>query len=126
MENTKIITSGCMKTDKPLIAILMAVYEPRLDWLQEQLRSLEQQTYPNLRLYLRDDCSPTVSIQEIQSCVQACILSFPYELYRNEMNLGSNKTFELLTQEADGGYFAYCDQDDIWLPEKLNVLQTKI
>ena len=39
-----------MGTGKPLIAILMAVYEPRMDWLREQLLSLEGQTYPNLRL----------------------------------------------------------------------------
>lgn len=49
----------CMETGKPLISILMAVYEPRLDWLREQLDSLNAQTYPNLRLYVRDDCSPT-------------------------------------------------------------------
>ena len=111
---------------KPLISILMAVYEPRMDWLKEQLLSLDAQTYPNLRLYIRDDCSPTVLFAEIRSCVEACIHAFPFELRRNEANLGSNGTFERLTQEAEGDYFAYCDQDDIWLPEKLAVLQAAI
>ena len=111
---------------KPLISILMAVYEPRMDWLKEQLLSLDAQTYPNLRLYIRDDCSPTVPFGEIRSCVEACIHAFPFELRRNEANLGSNGTFERLTQEAEGDYFAYCDQDDIWLPEKLAVLQAAI
>ena len=115
-----------MATDKPRIAILMAVYEPRIDWLREQLVSLEQQTYPNLKLYIRDDCSPTVPYEEIQKCIAECITSFPYEIKRNEENLGSNKTFERLTEEAKGEYFAYCDQDDIWLPEKLEVLQREI
>ena len=41
-----------MGTDKPLISILMAVYEPRMDWLRQQLVSLNEQTYPNLRLYM--------------------------------------------------------------------------
>lgn len=115
--------NGCMGTDKPLISILMAVYEPRMDWLREQLVSLNEQTYPNLRLYIRDDCSPTVPYEQIQSCVQDCITRFPYTIMRNEKNLGSNGTFELLTEEADGELFAYCDQDDVWLPEKLTVLQ---
>ena len=66
-----------MGTGKPLIAILMAVYEPQMDWLREQLLSLEGQTYPNLRLYIRDDCSPTVPFEEIQGCVKECIQSFP-------------------------------------------------
>lgn len=112
-----------MATGKPLIAILMAVYEPRLDWLEEQLKSLNEQTYPNLRLYIRDDCSPTVPFEKIEGCVAQCIRSFPYELKRNVENLGSNATFEQLTQEAEGTYFAYCDQDDVWLPEKLDTLQ---
>lgn len=111
-----------METDKPQISILMAIYEPRMDWLREQLLSLDAQTYPNLKLYIRDDCSPTVSYDAIQSCVQDCIRAFPYEIKRNEKNLGSNKTFERLTREAEGEYFAYCDQDDIWLPEKLEKL----
>jgi len=112
-----------METGKPLISILMAVYEPRLDWLREQLLSLEAQTYPNLRLYVRDDCSPALPFQEIERCIKDCIRSFPYEVWRNEENVGSNRTFERLTQEAQGEYFAYCDQDDVWLPEKLEVLR---
>lgn len=115
--------SGCTKTDKPQISILMAVYEPRMDWLKEQLDSLNGQTYPNLRLYIRDDCSPKVSFESIQAMVATCITQFPYQIARNEKNLGSNLTFERLTQEAEGIYFAYCDQDDIWLPEKLDVLE---
>lgn len=115
-----------METDKPLISILMAVYEPRTDWLREQLESLEAQTYPNLRLYIRDDCSPTVPFEEIEELVQAVVRSFPYEISRNQENLGSNQTFERLTRDAEGTYFAYCDQDDIWLPEKLEILQKEI
>lgn len=112
-----------MGIGKPLISILMAVYEPRMDWLREQLMSLNAQTYPNLRLYIRDDCSPTVPYEQIQSCVRDCITRFPYVITHNERNLGSNATFELLTKEAEGVLFAYCDQDDVWLPEKLTVLQ---
>lgn len=115
-----------METGKPLISILMAVYEPRLDWLREQLESLEVQTYPNLRLYIRDDCSPTVPFEEIKRCVEACIHSFPWTITRNEENVGSNGTFQRLTKEAEGVYFAYCDQDDVWLPDKLAVLHGEI
>jgi len=113
-------------TDKPRIAILMAIYEPRMDWLREQLESLDQQTYPNLKLYIRDDASPNVRYEDICALVESCIHRFPYEIHRNEQNLRSNGTFERLTLEAEGTYFAYCDQDDIWLPDKLTVLQKAI
>ena len=118
--------SGCMQTARPKIAILMAIYEPNLAWLKEQLISLNEQNYPNLYLYIREDCSPTVPFAEIECCVKECITAFSYEIKRNERNLGSNGTFELLTKEAEGDYFAYCDQDDVWLPEKLEVLQREI
>lgn len=111
--------SGCTPTGKPPIAILLAVYEPRLDWLREQLESLEKQTYPNLKLYVRDDCSRRVPFEEIERCVRDCIRSFPYEIRRNGENLGSNRTFERLTEEAQGDFFAYCDQDDVWHSDKI-------
>ena len=116
-------TADGKQTPLPRIATLMAVYEPRMDWLREQLLSLNAQTYPNLMLYVRDDHSPTVPYEEVQSCVQDCISAFPYSIQRNEKNHGSNLTFERLTREAEGDLFAYCDQDDVWLPEKLTVLQ---
>ena len=58
--------NGCMETDKPLISIVMAVYEPNLQWFKEQLESLEAQTYPNLELLVIDDCSPTVPFEIIK------------------------------------------------------------
>lgn len=118
--------NGCMETDKPLISVVMAVYEPNLQWFKEQLESLEAQTYPNLELLVIDDCSLTVPFEIVKQYVSKYIHSFPYQVDRNEKNLGSNLTFEKLTTWARGKYIAYCDQDDVWLPEKLTVLQSKI
>ncbi len=112
-----------MTENKPLISILMAVYEPRMDWLRQQLLSLEAQDYPNLRLYIRDDASPDVTAEDVARLAGECIRSFPFTVERNEKNLGSNGVFEHLVTEAEGEYFAFCDQDDVWLPEKLSVLQ---
>ena len=118
--------NGCTETDKPLISIVMAVYEPNLQWFREQLDSLEAQIYPNLELLVIDDCSPTVPFETLQQYIAESIRSFPYQVQRNEKNLGSNGTFEKLTQQARGQYIAYCDQDDVWLPEKLEILQRTI
>lgn len=111
--------SGCMGSDKPLVSIVMAVYEPNMNWLREQLISLNAQTYPNLELLVRDDCSKNAKLSEIQSCVRDCISAFPYTLEQNEENLGSNKTFERLTLKAKGKFIAYCDQDDVWEADKI-------
>lgn len=106
---------------KPMVAILMAVYEPNLLWFREQLQSINEQTYPYLKLYVREDCSPTVSFDDICTCVHDEITTMPYEIIRNPENKGSTLTFQALTQTAEGDYFAYCDQDDIWLSNKIQI-----
>ncbi len=109
-----------MQTDEyPLISIVMAVYKPRVDWLILQLESLDKQTYPNLELLVCDDC-PEYPVDE--AFFSEHIKAFSYKITRNEKNLGSNSAFEILTAKAQGEYISYCDQDDIWLPEKISEL----
>lgn len=115
--------SGCMPDDKPLISIVMAVYHPRVDWLIEQLDSLNGQTYPSLELIVCDD-GPDEPVDE--RVFQEHITAFPWRRLCNKENLGSNKTFERLTMEARGEYIAYCDQDDIWMPDKLERLEAQL
>lgn len=115
--------SGCTESGKPLISIVMAVYHPRVDWLIEQLDSLNTQTYPNLELIICDD-GPDAPVEE--RVFARHITAFPWRLVRNEQNCGSNRTFERLTELAGGEYIAYCDQDDIWLSQKLNCLYERI
>lgn len=108
------------------IAILMAVYDPNPAWLAQQLDSLEKQTYRPLRLYVRDDASPNFPFERLEALVAEHIRSFSAECARNEHNLGSNATFGLLTYQADSALLAYCDQDDVWEPDKLQKLATAL
>lgn len=113
----------------PPVSILLATYEPNLQWLEQQLNSLNQQSYPNLYLYVQDDASANVPLSKITALLEKTITSFSYEIARNEKNLGSNVTFQYLTEKATGDFFAYCDQDDLWFPHKISrcmdVLQDK-
>lgn len=101
------------------VAILLAVYEPRKDWLEALLDSLNSQTYPNLKLYVRDDASPTFPFAELEETVRKHVTAFPFRIERNEVNLGSNGTFGRLVADASEHYVAFCDQDDVWLPRKV-------
>lgn len=112
----------CTETDKPLVTIAMAVYNPRMDWFKEQLLSLNDQSYENLELLVLDDCSTGISFEEISQTIKEIITDIPYSLSRNTENLGSTRTFEKLTELAGGDYIAYCDQDDVWYPDKIETL----
>lgn len=48
---------------------------------------------------------------------------FPVRLYRNASRLGSTANFENAIRRCDGDVIALCDQDDVWLPEKLARLE---
>ena len=106
-----------MKNEK--IAILLAIYDPKEDWLIELLDSLNRQTYPHLCLYVRDDASPNYPIERLEQVLAAHVTRFPFTLNRNEKNLGSNETFAALVRDCKEPYVAFCDQDDVWNEDKL-------
>lgn len=102
------------------VTILMAIYKPNIKWLEEQLDSLNNQTYSNLELLVWNDCPEDNTNYE--AFYNEHITNFPYKIFPGEKNLGSNGAFEELTKLATSKYVAYCDQDDIWLPEKMEIL----
>jgi len=108
-----------METDKPLVSILLAVYKPNETWLIEQLISLNSQVYENLELLIYDDC-PDCPVSE--EYFEKYITNFSYKLIRGSENQGSNAAFEELTKIADGDFFSYCDQDDIWERDKITLM----
>lgn len=103
----------------PTVAILLATYNPPVHWLGELLDSLNAQSYPNLCLYVRDDASTSISMRELDEILRKHITAFPYKLLQNEQNLGSNGTFEALVRDCNEPYIAFCDQDDVWNPDKI-------
>jgi len=111
-----------MKSTNPHVTILMATYNPNLDWLKQQLMSLNEQTYTNLSLLVLDDASPDVDFKTIQAMVEQTITHFDFEVKQNKTNLGSCKTFEALVKLGQGDIFATCDQDDIWENNKIERL----
>lgn len=126
LEKPQVSTDDKTGAYHPMVSIVLATYNPRMDWLKEQLASLNNQSYESLELLILDDCSTSVSMETIEECVQACITKIPVRIFRNDVNLGSTKTFEKLTQLAEGEYIAYCDQDDIWHDDKIQCYLTAL
>jgi glycosyltransferase involved in cell wall biosynthesis len=107
----------------PLVSILLAIYDANYSWLKEQLISLNSQSYSNLELIIYDDCPEKPLEEEV---IEKYIDSFSYKIIRGKQNLGSNAAFEKLTTVGNGQYFAYCDQDDIWESNKIEILFDEI
>ncbi|MBF7052343.1 glycosyltransferase [Halomonas sp. KAO] len=52
---------------KPLISIVMPVYNPRIEWLRECLDSVLAQHYPHWQLCIADDASTEPEVREVLS-----------------------------------------------------------
>lgn len=83
--------------------------------MREQLESLLGQTYPEIEVLVRDDGSSdsTVDILEEYGGKYDCI-----HVFRGD-NIGVAASFFELLRKSGGDYIAFCDQDDVWLPEKV-------
>ena len=86
-------------------------------FIKEQIDSILQQTYVNWHLYIRDDGSTDNTVDIINQYVA----KYPNKitLIESTTNLGSMRSFEQLLKSADATYYMFCDQDDVWLPNKI-------
>lgn len=108
-----------------MVSILLATYNGE-KFIAEQLDSLISQSVENIRVFIRDDCS-TDSTCEI---IQQYIIEHPqiFSLTKRQTNSGSPwKNFmELAIAHANDDYVMLCDQDDVWLPNKVELTLKKM
>jgi glycosyl transferase family 2 len=99
------------------VDILLATYNGAR-FLPEQLASLEEQTYSCWRLIARDDGSDDDSPAIIEEF--ATRHGEKVRVLRDgRRRLGARGNFAALMEASDAPYFMFCDQDDVWLPNKI-------
>jgi glycosyltransferase involved in cell wall biosynthesis len=98
------------------ISVAMCTYNGAR-YLPDQLQSLALQTRLPDELVICDDNSTDHSVSLIADF--AASASFPVVVKVNKQNLGSTKNFEQVIGLCQGDIIALCDQDDVWLPDKL-------
>ena len=100
------------------IAILMATYNGET-YLKEQIDSLLAQTYQDWHLYVHDDGSADNTVAIVKDYT---------ELHSNKVTLldypsqgGACMNFLSLMEKVEAPYYMFCDQDDVWLPNKIEL-----
>lgn len=89
-------------------------------FLAEQLRSLRAQTDPDWVLLARDDLSTDGTAAILDGFAAACRPGQVRRLEAGGDRLGALGNFMALLRAAPPGWrYAFCDQDDVWLPGKL-------
>jgi glycosyltransferase involved in cell wall biosynthesis len=100
------------------IDILLATYNGER-FLREQIDSILGQDYEHLRVLARDDGSSDGTSEILKDYAAR----FPdrFEVLPSENASGSAKlNFLLLMKAATADHICFCDQDDVWLPNKLS------
>lgn len=101
------------------VNILLATYNGE-QFLRQQVDSIQAQTVTDWNLLIRDDGSSDGTRQVIQELVAAD--SRIRWINPDEMtNLGVIKSFYTLLKHESADYYFFSDQDDVWLPNKLEV-----
>lgn len=113
-----------MTSIKHTITVAMAIYKPNIKWLEEELESINSQTYKDFCVLAWNDC-PT-DVYDYDELFKRHLSDIPFRIFKGDKNMGSNGAFEKLTAISDTPYIAYCDQDDIWCDDKLAVLLNTI
>lgn len=99
------------------VNILLSTYNGER-FLAEQIKSIQEQTYSDWSLLIRDDGSKDQTREIIQNFInQDERIRF---INADEVvNLGVIKSFYTLLHYEEADYYFFSDQDDIWLPDKL-------
>jgi glycosyltransferase involved in cell wall biosynthesis len=104
-----------------LISIAITTYNGE-KFLQKQLDSIFQQTIKNIEVVVCDDRSTDGTVAILENYKKKHGLRY----FINDKNLGFFKNFERVLGFCEGTLIALSDQDDIWLPKKLERLKKSI
>lgn len=103
------------------VTVLLSTYNGE-KFLEEQLQSLIQQKNVEVRILVRDDGSTDGTVSILDRWKNDRLLDW----YTGD-NVGAGKSFvDLLFKVPQSDYYAFCDQDDVWLPNKLELSLLKM
>jgi glycosyltransferase involved in cell wall biosynthesis len=105
------------------IAIILCTYNGG-KYLNQQIDSILNQTCLKWTLYIRDDGSSDDTVEIIKSyCKQHSKIVF---IEDEQGNLGPKNSFMHLLASVEAKYYMFCDQDDVWLPEKIEISMSRM
>ena len=101
---------------RPKISVALCTYNGE-KFLAEQLESLAAQTLPPVEIVVCDDDSTDSTLSILDEFRKRS--DIPIHIHRNSERLGVTRNFRKAIGLCSGDYIALCDQDDVWLKDKL-------
>ena len=108
-----------------MITIIMAVYNGQ-EYIREQLESLKDQTYTEWRLVIRDDRSSDKTAEIVKKFSDEVEQEVIFKV-NEKPSVSAKNNFALLINDAkESDYVMFCDQDDIWKKDKIEITFNKM
>lgn len=101
---------------KTKIAILMATYNGE-KFVTEQINSILSQNFKDWTLFIHDDGSTDKTRPIIK---EYCDENKNIVFIEDNIRRGAKNSFLFLLNNVDAKYYMFCDQDDVWLPDKIS------
>lgn len=101
-----------------MIAILLATYNGAR-YLSGQLDSLFRQTEQDFHLYVSDDCSADETVAILGEYADRYPGRISVDIRSGNSGHAKNNFLSMMLSVKDAEYFMLCDQDDVWLPGKI-------
>lgn len=101
------------------IAIIIALYNGA-EYIEKQLESLLFQTQKIDAVIVGDDGSDDNSVEIVSIFIEKYDLSETWKVVENQQNRGHAGNFMALCEMVDADFIFFCDQDDIWMPNKIS------
>lgn len=105
---------------RPRLSVIVASYNGA-KYIREQLDSVLPQLQPQDEVVLSDDASTDATVDIVRSYEDPRI-----RVLAQTERLGYVRNFERAAREAHGDVIFFCDQDDVWLPGKVQSLLTAL
>lgn len=107
--------------NKRKVAILMATYNGE-NFLKQQIDSIVNQNNTDWTLYIQDDGSTDNTLDIINRYNDDRIVLVDVGLNHQ----GACMNFMSLLNMVESDYYMFCDQDDVWLPFKIDISLTEM
>ena len=107
-----------MKQNKT-ISVVMCTYNGASRHLREQLDSIFAQTLLPGEIVVQDDCSTDDTMEVLREYADRAPEGVAMRIVQNTAQMGINANFFSAMRRAEGELIAVSDQDDIWMPTKL-------
>lgn len=106
-----------------MISVAMATYNSE-EYIEEQLDSIRIQTVPVDEVVFVDDCSSDRTVNILKAYINKYRLS-NWIIHVHDNNKGYIQTFTDALRAASGEIIILCDHDDIWLPNKVELIKNE-